>query len=171
MLDTIQEEWEVIREFPTYHVSNVGRIYNTSRDMIMSLSFNTFGHLKVALKSPWDGGRHTRSVARLVAEYFVESPNLLCDHVVILDGDFSNVAAYNLIWRPRWFAWKYTHQLRARIPVHYQNLACVNIVTGDCYSSIVEAGMKEGLLFEDIWTSTYSGVELFPYGSIFEIVK
>lgn len=171
MLNTIEEVWKEINEFPNYQISNFGRIYNLTRDTIMSPSFTPFGHMKITLKSPWDHSRHTRGVALLVAEAFLEKPNLLCDHVMVLDGNFANVVATNLMWRPQWLCWRYTRQLKVRQPNHYHNLPCLNVSTGAMYENVIEAGMTEGLLFADIWRSTYSGVALFPNGSIFEIVK
>lgn len=174
MLDVIEEEWKEILDFESYHISNLGRVYNLKRDSMMSTSRTFRNHLKITLQSPWNGRRHTRSVARLVAEAFVESPNILCDTVLILDGDFENVAAHNLVWRPRWYVWKYTHQLDTPFENqhhYFRNLKVCNIVTGVVYDSIMQAGMSEGLLFADIWRSTYTGDALFPYSSIFEIVK
>lgn len=174
MLEVIEEEWKEIPDFESYHISNLGRVYNLKRDSMMRLSSTIGGHLKVTLQSPWNGRRHTRSVARMVAEAFIESPNILCDTVLILDGDFENVAAHNLVWRPRWYVWKYTYQLRIPLeeqPHFYRNLRVCNTVTGVVYDSIIQAGMSEGILFADIWRSTYSGDALFPYSSIFEIVK
>lgn len=170
MLETLEEIWEDIAEFPNYRISNIGRVYNCARDLIMSTSFTPFGHLKITLKGE-DGHRHTRGVAQLVAESFVESPDLLCDHVAILDGDFSNVAAYNLVWRPQWFVWRYTRQLKIHQPIYYKNLRILNLVTGVEYGCVIEAGMSEGLLFGDIWRSTYTGLELYPTRSIFEVIK
>lgn len=169
--ETVEEEWKDIPEFTNYLISNLGRIYNVRRDVFMATSLTPFGHVKITLKSEWDGFRYTRSVAQMVAEAFVEPPEPLCDHVAILDGDFTNVAAYNLVWRPYWFVYKYTRQLKVQQPLHFKNLPVCNVETGVVYDSIVEAGMLEGLLFEDIWRSTYTGAALYPDGSVFEIVK
>ena len=114
--------------------------------------------------------RFTRSVAMLVAQAFVEPPNFLSDTLVVLDGDLTHVAASNLVWRPRGFAWKYAHQLKVDQPLYYRNLPVFNVVKNVEYESIVAAGMYEGLLFDDIWRSTYSGIKTFPNSSIFEIV-
>lgn len=171
MIDVVEEVWQEIPEFPNYQISSLGRIHSDARGIIMRPSFTPFGHLKITLASNWDGLRHTRGVAQLVADAFVEPPNLLCDSVMILDGDFSNVAAHNLAWRPQWFVWKYTRQLKKQQPLHFHNLRTRNIVTGVEYENIIQAGMSEGLLFGDIWRSTYTGAALFPNGSIFEIVK
>lgn len=171
VLDIIEEEWKDVFDFSNYRISNLGRIYNIYRDHIMNVSCTTFGHLKVTLKCDYDGERYTRGVAQMVADAFVKRPNPLCDHIIVLDGNFSNVSAYNLAWRPRGFMWEYTRQLKIRQPLHYRNLPVVDVDTGEEYESVIEVGMSEGLLFKDVWRSTYSGVAVFPTGSIFEIVK
>ena len=160
MKPLIDQMWEDIPEFPNYEISNWGLVYNKRRNSVMRSSLNTHGHVKISLVN-WSG-RHTRSVALLVAEAFVISPDPLCDTVVLLDGVLTNVMAENIAWRPKWYAWKYVRQLKTPQPIHYRNLAVVNVVTGDRYSSIIEAGMKEGLLFSDIWRSTYSGSLTYP---------
>ena len=171
MIETLQEQWKEIPDYPHYEVSDLGRIYSHIRDKIMAPSYTTFGHMKVCLRSPWDHHRVTKGVALLVAEAFVEAPTEECNYVIILDGDFTHVAARNLMWRPRWMVHRYTRQLKVEQPINFQNLPCVNIVTGVRYRNVIEAGMTEGLLFKDIWFSTYTGQELFPNGAIFEIVK
>lgn len=165
------EAWVVIEDFPDYQISNLGNVYNTRFHKLMRTSHTSFGHSKITLKHSMTNQRFTRSVAQMVAEAFVEAPNNLCDNIIVLDGDFSNVAFYNLAWRPRWFAWKYTHQLKRTHPIYYRNLSVRNVVTGNYYESIVAAGIAEGLLFDDIWRSTYTGAILFPYASVFEIVE
>ena len=165
-----EEVWKTIPDFPNYEISNFGQIYNIKKDKMMRTSRTSFGHVKITLTSEWDGQRYTRSVAQMVAEAFVEPPNLLSDHVVVLDGNFSNLTAENLVWRPRWYAWLYTHQLKTQQPIHYRNLPVINLMTGDEYKSIVDAGMTEGLLFADIWRSTYTSAQIFPYGAIFEVL-
>lgn len=166
----MSEEWRPIPEFPNYHISNYGQVYNTRDQRIMRTSLNNYGHVKITLKSPHSSERFTRQVSVLVAEAFIEPPNWMCDCVIILDGDYSNVAANNLAWRPKWYAWKYTHQLKVRQPVHYHNLIIYNEDLDFHYKSIVEAGMIEGLLFDDIWRSTYTGAEIFPYGHVYSVV-
>lgn len=177
------EEWSVISEFPYYSISNLGRVFNERYNHIMRPSVNNHGHLKITLAREESffneltkeveicTNRYTRSVARLVAEAFVEVPNSLCNEVVVLDGRFQNVVATNLVWRPRWYAWKYTRQLKTKQPIYYRNLRVLNLVTKVEYDSIVEAGMSEGLLFDLIWESTYTQKPLFPYGHIFEVTE
>ena len=167
----VYEIWKTIKEFPNYEVSNLGRIHNKNDGRLMSISHNNYGHSKITLASESDHHRYTRSVTQLVAQLFVEKPNDLCDTVVILDGDLFNIAAHNIAWRPRWFAWSYSRQLKTQQPLNYHNLPVVNTVTGDTYVSIVEAGIAEGLLFIDIWKSTYMNNSIFPHGHSFEIIR
>lgn len=165
-----EERWVEIYGFSDYSVSNLGRIFNHRTDKVMRTSRTNHGHVKITLAMDGTRRRFTKSVAMLVAEAFVEPPNILCDHLVVLDGDLTNVKASNLTWRPRGFAWKYAHQLKVDQPLYYRNLPVFNVVRNIEYPSIVVAGVYEGLLFDDIWRSTYSGAALFPTGSVFEIV-
>lgn len=169
VIDMRREVWAVIPDFPYYEVSNLGRIYNVRRDKLMSVSDNYRGRMKISLLSDWTGRRHTKSVAVLVAEAFVPKPNELCDHVIILDGDFTNVVAHNLAWRPEAFAYAYTRQLKVPQPRHYENLPVLNVSKGILYHSIVEAGTTEGLLFEHVWEATNSRKPVFPTGDHFEV--
>lgn len=164
------EVWTTIEEFPEYEVSSLGRIFNRKRDLMMKTSQTNHGHIKITLKHE-SGERYTRSVAMLVAEAFVTAPNLLCNQLILLDGNLSNVKASNLAWRPAWFAWKYTRQLKEEQPLYFRNLRVANMTDNVEYSCIVDAGMFEGLLFADIWRSTYTGNRVFPTGSVFEITE
>lgn len=164
-----EELWRNILEFPLYDVSNHGRICNNRNERIMSISYTATGHSKITLTG-YDGGRYTRSVALLVADAFVKPPNILCDQIILLDGDFSNVRADNIAWRPGWFSWKYTRQLKVDHPRHYYNLPVLNTEEDIEYPSIIDAGIAEGLLFDDIWKSTYQKIPVFPHGVVFEIL-
>lgn len=165
-----KERWVTIREFPNYQLSNRGEILNLKTGRLMKTNQNNYGHTKITL-TDFDGSRHDRSVAFMVAEAFVKRPNFMCDHVIVLDGNLSNVKADNLAWRPDGFAWKYTHQFKIHYPHYYKNLPVRNVVTGVEYDCIVSAAISEGLLFEDIWRSVNTGYETYPDGSIFEVIR
>jgi len=137
---------------------------------MMSIRYAMAGNAKISLISDYDGLRHDKSIAKMVAEAFVEPPTGFCTHIIMLDGNLENVVADNLAWRPAWFAWRYTHQLKLPQPNHFKNLMVRDVDTGKVYNSIIEAGMTEGLLFDDIWRSTYSGARIYPNGIEFEVV-
>lgn len=168
----IQEEWKRIWEFPQYSISNYGRVRHEHTGRIMANSRTTHGHIKISLLDRATRVRYTRSVALLVAQNFIEVPDLLSDAVIELDGDLSNVVAWNLAWRPKWFAWKYMHQLKCQQPMEFHNLRVQNVTHGFVYRSIVEAGMSEGLLFDDIWRSvcTPEGVRIYPHRCTYRVI-
>jgi hypothetical protein len=167
---SMREHWKTIPGFSSYEVNQFGEIYRRDRDLLMKFSHTLAGHVKVSLICDYDGARYTKGVAQIVAEAFVMRPTPLCTQVVMLDGNLDNIAAENLIWRPPSFAWLYVHQLKTLQPVHYKNLKIRNVDTGVVYNSVIEAGMTEGLLFDDIWRSTYSGARIFPFGMEYEVV-
>jgi hypothetical protein len=162
------ERWRTIPDFPSYEISDWGNIYNRRRRKMMRISYTQHGHAKITLTDEF-GLRHDKSVGLLVANLFVRQPNHLCDHLMVLSGELADVRASNLAWRPRSFAWKYTHQLRTHQPINYKNLPVRNVFTGAEYSCVMEAGIEEGLLFEDIWRLLGTGDGVFPTGAVFEI--
>lgn len=106
-----------------------------------------------------------------MATAFVEREYPNCDHVIIKNRDFMDLRAENLAWRPDGFAWEYANQFSRPPLLHYTNLAVADIVHEIEYPNIVEAAGYQGLLFKDIWHSTYSGDETFPTRSIFIVVQ
>ncbi len=172
----MEEIWEFIKGFSEYQISNIGRVYNDKRGLIMSTSVNNHGHLKISLISDTNE-RVTCSVAKLVADAFVPIPyaaelsRMDFDQVILLDGNFSNLVSTNLVWRPKWFAWRYTRQLKEQQPHYMHNLYIRDVQTGVEYKSIIEVGMAEGLLFQDVWRSTYSADPIFPIHHVFEVIR
>jgi hypothetical protein len=163
----IEEEWKDIPEFPGYAVSSFGRIWNKYRNREVAVNQTNWGHVKVCFTDR----RLTRSVAVLVAEAFVEPPDELSDCVVLLDGNLNNIRADNIVWRPRQYAWRYARQVRTQQPLHYRNLPVVNLDLHVEYDSIIQAGMTEGVLFDDIWESTFMGRRPYPYHHKYRILE
>jgi hypothetical protein len=165
-----EELWTRCPGFPLYEVSTSGKIFNLETNREMSVRPNNHGHPKISLME-LGGTRRTVSVAKLIAEAFCPRPTEDCNQLIRLDGDFGNLTAANLAWRPPKFAWKYTRQMKEQQPLYFRNLPVVNDQTGVEYTSIVDAGITEGLLFEDIWWSTYTGNKVFPAACTFKIIE
>lgn len=161
--------WVSIRGFSNYSISDHGEIHNNKTHESMRPSINNHGTLKISLISD-EGKRQTRSVAFMVAQEFVDPPNPLSTQVILLNGDSTDVRAVNLAWRPPWFAWQYTRQLKRQVPAYYKILPVVNVTYDIKYRSIIEAATTEGLLFDDVWKSTYSGSMPYPSDSVFEVI-
>lgn len=64
------EEWKVIKEFPSYMISSYGRVYSIKNKKILKPQKRPNGYLKVSLSRP-DGPRDPNvSIHVLVAKYF-----------------------------------------------------------------------------------------------------
>lgn len=168
------EEWSPILDFPDYLISDHGRIHNSRTEKMMALNKTLQGDLKVTLSQ--DGYRETRSVRVLVATAFVAKPfsrvsfhkSAIPDTVIVLDGDQSNVASYNLAWRPRWFANQYARQFKmSNYPPSYYNRPIQNLTTGALYHSVIQAAQTEGLLYHDVYRSASTGGSIYPGDMVF----
>ena len=165
-------EWTTIPGYPNYMINENGDVFNKRFDKVMARSKTLQGDYKVTLVN--EGYRITRSVRVLVAENFVSKPEMndfedrvLFDTVIILDNDKHNVCSDNLAWRPSWFAQKYSRQFSNEYPEPYYFKPVLNVNTQIVYSSILHAGVSEGLLFEDVWRSTVSRDMIFPTGHVY----
>lgn len=107
-------EWRDVIGSQYYEVSETGAVRNKRTKHILAPSSNGKGIRKVILAE--DGEQRSKSVARLVGEAFVEGYEE--GHVIFYtDGDSYNFAAYNLQWKPRWFAQEWAYQSRRDRPM------------------------------------------------------
>ena len=160
-----EEEWEEILGFPNYMISTHGRVRNIKHGRLVKMSLTKQGAVKVSLYS--ENARVTKSVKVLVAETFLPGRTEQFDTALHLDSDQRNNYIGNLVWRPRWFAWKYSRQFDYF--EHYSKLGPVYEIRSKLtYSSIAEAGMKNGLLFNEIDFGISNKVAVFPTWQQFE---
>lgn len=139
-------EWIQIPEFPRYSVCESGLVRNDETDRILRNTPFRDGRLKVGLMR--DGIQYTRMVSRFVLEAFVPNRDpLRSDTPIHLDGDLSDCTAYNLAWRPRWFAKVHTRQFRLANP---DTPPIRNLDTDEQYSGVWELVKKYGLLRVDV---------------------
>ena len=69
----MDEQWEPIRGFPNYSISDKGRVWSMSSQKFMKLkSMDDHGHLGVVLSR--HGEKHYKYIHRLVADAFVPNP-------------------------------------------------------------------------------------------------
>lgn len=159
------EEWVVIKNFENYMISNHGRIRNSKHERLVKTSKTKQGAIKVCLYS--ENIRETKSVKILVAENFLPGKTDQFDTPIHLDGNQSNNNVDNLMWRPRWFAWKYRRQFEYF--EQYNKIGpIVDSRSKEVYLSIAEAGITNGLLFKEINYSLLNLVAVFPTWQQFE---
>lgn len=155
----MDEQWLPIEGFPMYLVSDAGRVINKETNRIIQSSYTRSLVEKVGLIA---GDRqYTRSVKLLVADAFVPGRTDIFDTPIHLDGDPMNNYAMNLMWRPRWFAWKYTHQFTEPQPGARRG-PVKDLETGIVYRDIQEASIRNGLLIEEVTRSINVKVSTFP---------
>lgn len=151
MLDQINAPgrmWVDLDEFPKYQISNYGEFVNARTDREVVPSMTKQGHAKVTLLSP-EGKQMTRGVAPIIARAFNDPPYKLHFNTIIhLDGDFMNCVAWNLMWRPRWFAIQYHKQFNYEN--FYSQTHLIELDSGEEYHSVQEACMRNGLYYHDV---------------------
>lgn len=164
----MDEEWRTIEEFSNYLVSDHGQVMNKDTGRIIRPSVTTKGTVKIGLI----GGdqQYTRSLAKIVAEAFVSGRSDVFNTPIQLDGNVRNNYADNLVWRPRWFAWKYRHQFVEREPGSERG-PIIDVSNGTLYLDMVEAAVKNGLLIHDVWRSVVVKQPAFPTWQMFEFAK
>lgn len=165
-MDTIEEVWETIPDYPGYSVSNHGHVMNNRTERLVKPQFTNHGVVYVPL---WgDNMGSTRSVKVLVAKAFLEGETDVFDTPINKDGDKSNNHIDNLLWRPRWFANKYSRQFLYEYQ-HANDGPVFDVETEIRYDTVYIVGIMFGLLFRDVFRSAFSGTEVFPTRQIFRI--
>lgn len=163
----MEETWAPIFEFPNYSVSTEGRIRNDERQRLVSQSLTQQGAVKVGLVK--DGKQYTRSVKVLVAERFVSGQDDIFDTPMHLDGDQTNNSVTNLVWRPRWFAWKYARQFES-IEEYIGVGPIKERKSGLVYEDIVNASITYGVLFYEVKLALVNKIPVFPTWHVFDWV-
>lgn len=166
----------VIPEFPNYCVTVEGEVFNlkTGRRMVLSPTAEgdpTVGMMntthRVSVDEAYRNTQSRRSVKVLVAEAFVDGRSDEFNTPIQLDGDKNNLHADNILWRPRWFAWRYTSQFSGNFPDWYFDGPILDIKHDVEYLTIIGASTTQGILCNDILESIRTGVMVFPTGQIF----
>lgn len=154
--------------FPSYEITNFGRVFNirTGREMVLSPTH--YDILTVGLM--YEGRQYRRSVKVLVARAFVPGETDVFNTPIQLDGDRANLHESNIVWRPRWFAWSYARQFIS-VPGWAFTGPVLNNVNGVKYKTIFEAAITNGNLCEDIRHSTTAGTRVFPEGDTYTYVR
>jgi hypothetical protein len=152
--------WQEIEDFPDYHVSDEGEVYNAKTKRILTQNRNQQGMPYVGLI--FDGKQYKRAVGQLVARSFLPAPPF--DHfdtVINLDGDRMNNVVENLMWRPRWFAIAYHQQFYPGFSWGFVN-PIVLVEEDERFENSREACIYYGLLANDIFASVIEGKSVFP---------
>lgn len=156
--------WKQISAFPDYEINDGGAVRRAHNHRPVSPAMNQQGNLYVGLSR--DKTQYKRSLALLVAIEFLGVPvNDRFDTPIHVDGDKTNCAASNLMWRPRWFALAYHKQFYNGergfiVPI-------VEVNTGEKFPTSWEAAITYGLIDKEIRIAAINRTVVFPTGQHF----
>ena len=134
------EQWKVIEDFPTYEISNHGRIRNRKTGRILKTNINDKGYEIVCIRK--DNRQYTKKIHKLVADAFCEK---YYDDTEVTHMDFNrlNNRSDNLDWRRRSDILRRAfrkHGRRASNPT----VKVLDMSTGILYDSITECSYCTG---------------------------
>lgn len=163
----MQLVWKKIKNFPTYEISSEGDVVNIDTGRYLRKSTTLQGAVKVGMVRA--GVQYTKSVKVLVAEAFVPGRSDIFDTPIHLDGNTERNHADNLMWRPRWFAYRYTRQFVE--PNEFDSFGPIeDLTTGIIYDTVLDASIHNGLLVEDIIRGIRTDETVFPTWQLFAYV-
>lgn len=160
----LPERWRDLLEFPSYSVSDHGRVLNTRTGFYLTPTRNSRGLAIVGLMR--SSVQHKRSLGLLVADAFLSKlDNLAFNTPINLDGDRMNNHYTNLAWRPLWFARKYSQQFTDGHPTFEYPIE--DIETRVIYPNSMDASVANGLLDVEIYLAMVNNTYVWPTGQIF----
>lgn len=152
-------DWRIVASFPTYSVSNSGKIRSELTDRILVPGSNQFGVVHVRFNQ--DGRQYCRALALIVACAWLDiPPSDSWNSVINLDGDRFNNRVDNIAWRPRWFAKQYSSQFT--VPRHDKVIPVVELTTGKEFANTWDAAKEFGLLEFDIRMASREETLVWP---------
>lgn len=161
-----EEVWSEINTFPSYAVSNKGRVMNNDTKYLIAQTTKPNGLVMVGLMQA--GVQYKRSLALLVANAFVHRPQASFDTPIHFNGNRSDNHYRNLTWRPLWFARKYMKQFVDDHQTYDSPIE--DIETGERYKNSMTAAVMNGVLDSEIRTSMLNNTYVWPTGQVFRDV-
>ena len=95
-----EEKWKIIADFPSYEISNLGRVRNSSGKVLKPQVNPKNGYMQIMLHNSIDGKKvKLHYLHRLVATYFLPQPQEGQTQINHKNGDRQNNTASNLQWK------------------------------------------------------------------------
>lgn len=164
-MKVLEEVWVDIKDADGYLVSTFGEVMNKETEKLIKPQVTPNGIVYVPLYV--HGEKVTRSVKVMVAKAFVDGRTKIFDTAINRDGNKLNNRADNLLWRPRWFAVKYSRQFNKEMEGEKKG-PVREMETRTIFKTVRVAGIEYGLLFRDVFSSCRTGAKVFPTKQIFE---
>lgn len=98
--NNINEEWKRVADFPSYEISNLGRVRNATGKILKPQKNKTNGYYQIMLHNGINGNKiKLHYLHRLVATYFLPPPSEGQTQINHKDSDRANNTASNLQWK------------------------------------------------------------------------
>ena len=95
-----EEKWKRIADFPSYEISNLGRVRNSSGKVLKPQQNSRNGYYQIMLHNGINGNKiKLHYLHRLVATYFLPKPSEGQTQINHKDSDRANNTASNLQWK------------------------------------------------------------------------
>lgn len=155
------DEWVPVTGFRGYSVSPLGHVQNDSTGRLLTVRINQEGVAYVGLMR--EGRQCSRSLALLVAKTFLPAPppDWSQPTPINLDGDRTNCAVDNLMWRPRLYATHYIDQFHEKYE-HSIREPIRDIETDETYANTLAAACQNGLLEREVVGSILHNTYAWP---------
>lgn len=163
---TEKDDWVPVPDFQGYSVNPLGQVRQDSTNRLLNIRFNQYGVPYVGMMRDWQ--QCIRSLPRLVANTYLESPSEIFDTPIQLDGDPANCRMDNLMWRPRWYAVKYKRQFEHPYenPIH----APIRVAhSRGRFPNSFAAACRYGLLEKEVVLSILNHTPAWPTYQQFEL--
>lgn len=163
-----EDNWKPVPGFPGYSINPLGQVARDSTGRLLVPRYNQYGVPYVGLMRQWQ--QCIRSLPKLVARTFLDSPSEIFDTPIQIDGDPTNCSVDNLMWRPRWYAVLYKRQFEER----YFNPINERVrETGErrVFPNSLEAACCYGLLEREVVLSIQNRTPAWPTYQGFELVE
>lgn len=162
------EEWVPVPGFPKYSLNSLGQVRHDRVDRLLKTQINRTGGVYVVLMRE-NYQHYSRSLPLLVARAFIPQDLEHFDTPIHLDGNKMNCGADNLMWRPRWFSFKFHDQFRTW-PEGLVNTPLRRLPDGKVLrGGSREAAVLYGLLELDIYESMENKTYVWPTYQQFEL--
>lgn len=163
-----EDGWVPVAGFPGYSINTLGQVQKDSSRRLLQPRLNQQGVPYIGLMREWK--QHTRSLPKLVAMTFLDSPNEIFDTPINLDGDRTNCHVDNLMWRPRWYAVGYVNQFKERYD-HPIDAPVRAIETGEEFRDSLSAACRYGLLEREVVLAIHNQTLTWPTYQRFELIE
>lgn len=144
-IETLEEVWLTVEEFPEYLVSNLGAIRHKDRpEADRKIAPNHRGFPTLALFKPPHKNRYVRQLNKLVANAFLAPPRY-SDQTSVwhIDGDLLNCRADNLKWERRDRVLEWNEMNRGGAP-RYTTPKVLHRESGMVFANALECGLYFG---------------------------